>query len=353
MNNTKIRQIRHLGMHKQSHQYWLDIMNHSKYLDKSIDCYNQGLLVDLLESRVAKLLGKEQALFVHKGTIAQLAAMKVASESRDSKNIIIHPKSHIAIDEENAYQVLIGLNGLTIGTDFEPFDFSMVESITEKAAALIVELPLRRVGFKLTPWDQLQQMSIWAKQSNTHFHMDGARLWESTHYYAKSLSEISSLFDSVYVSLYKGLGGMNGSVLAGSFEFIEKCKLWRNRLGGNLWSAFPMLITALEGLDNNLEKIPTWVDRAHEIAKELIKIDGITVNQPQTNAFLIFVEGNRDSLNEKAQLLTQETGIKLFFKFNNTANPNVQVTEIQVGADSVDITNVEITSYFNKLLAGI
>ncbi len=347
----KNKNIRQLGMLRQSHQYWLDIMAQSKYLDNSIDWYNQGTLVDLLETRVAKLLGKEKALFVYKGTAAQLIAMKVASESRNNKNIILHPKSHIAFDEENAYQTLTGLKGITIGTDFEPFNYQNVKSITEKAAALVVEMPLRRVGFKLTPWEELQQMSDWAKQSNTHFHMDGARLWESTHYYNKTLAEISSLFDSVYVSLYKGLGGMNGSLLAGTSEFIEQCKVWRKRMGGNLWSAFPMLITALEGLDNNLSEIPSWVERAHEIAKDLAKINGMTVNTPQTNGFLIFVEGDRQLLNDKAKQLTQEMGINLFFAFNNTANPNIQVAEIQVGVGSIEITNKEISHYFEQLLS--
>jgi len=342
--------LRHLGMHRQSHQYWLDIMAQSKYLTSTIDCYNQGELVELLETRVAKLLGKEKALFVHKGTIAQLTAMKVASELNNNENIILHPKGHIALDEENAYQTITGLKGITIGTDFEPFDCSMVESIKEQAAALIVELPLRRAGFKLTPWLELKKMSSWAKQSNTHFHMDGARLWESTHFYNKSLAQISNLFDSVYVSLYKGIGGMNGSVLAGDAKFIEQCKLWHNRLGGNLWSAFPMLITALEGLDNTLPNITSWIERAHEIASKLGKIDKITVNKPQTNGFLLFVEGNRDMLNEKSKELTQELGIHLFHGFKQTANPNIHATEIQVGASSVDISNDEIVTYFKMLV---
>lgn len=346
-----MKQIRHLGMHKQSHKYWLDIMAQSQYLNNTVDCYNQGELIEILETRVAKLLGKEKALFVHKGSIAQLTAMKVASDIHQHKNVILHPKGHIALDEENAYQTITDLKGITIGTDFEPFDFTMVEAITEKAAALVVELPLRRVGFKLTPWQELLKMSTWAKQSHTHFHMDGARLWESTHYYQKSLAEISSIFDSVYVSLYKGIGGMNGSVLAGDAEFIEKCKLWRNRLGGNLWSAFPMLITALEGLDNTLHKIPSWVDRAQEIALALSKVDKITVNTPHTNGFLLFAEGNRKTFNIQSKQLTQELGIHLINSFNQTANPNIHVTEINVGASSVDISTQEIVDYFKRLVS--
>lgn len=200
------KKIRHLGMHKQSHEYWLDIMTQSKYAKEDLDCYNQGPLVDLLENRVAKLLGKEKALFVHKGSIAQLIAMKVTCESNSNNNVIVHPKSHIDFDEENAYQTLTGLNGIKIGNDFEPFDFSDVESVNQNVATLTVEIPLRRVGFKLTSWNQLKKMSQWCNETNTHFHMDGARLWESGHYYNKSYAEISALFDSVYVSLYKGLG---------------------------------------------------------------------------------------------------------------------------------------------------
>lgn len=343
--------LRKLNMKVQSHQYWLDIMNQSKYLKENHDSYNNGALIDLLQDRTADLLGKEKALFFHKGVAAQLVALKVAAETKNNNKIILHPNGHIVVDENNAYQELMQLCGIELGVNFNPFNAEEVAAISEKVSSLVVELPLRRAGFKLTSWNELQKMQAWAKQTDTHFHMDGARLWETTHYYQKSLSEICALFDSVYVSFYKGLGGLSGAILAGDAEFIEKCKVWRSRIAGDLYSAFPMLITALEGLDNSLQHIPTWVIRAQEIAKQLNAIKGVNVETPHTNGFLVYVEGNLESLNEKAEALSIKLNLSLFFRLMPTEISHIQKAELQVGPGAEDINNQEIIDYFKQLLS--
>ncbi len=343
--------LRKLNMKVQSHQYWLDVMNQSKYVKESHDSYNNGQLIDLLQDRTADLLGKQKALFFHKGIAAQLVVLKVAAQVKNNNKVILHPNGHIAVDENNAYQVLMGLRGIELGEAFKPFDAQDVAKVSEQVSSLVVELPLRRAGFKLTPWNELEKMQAWAKDTGTHFHMDGARLWESTHYYQKSLSEISALFDSIYVSFYKGLGGLSGAILAGDADFIEQCKIWRSRLAGDLYSAFPMLITALEGLDNSLDEIPKFVIRAHEIAKILNNIKGVTVETPHTNGFLVYVEGNLQALNEKAQELTKKLNLSLFFRLMPTELIHIQKAELQVGPGSKDITNHEIVDYFMQLIS--
>lgn len=343
--------LRKLNTKNQTHQYWLDILNQSKYAAEKPDNYNQGVLIDQLQNRTAKLLGKESALFFHKGVAAQLVALKVAAEIQNNNKIILHPNSHIAVDESNAYQELMGLTGIEIGKVFEPFKSVDVANVTENAASLVVELPLRRAGFKLSPWDELVEMQNWAKSKGTHFHMDGARLWESTHYYQKSLSEISNLFDSVYVSFYKGLGGLSGAILAGDTDFIEKCKVWRSRMAGDLYSAFPMLITALEGLDNELIKISSWVVRAQEIAKLLNTLNKISVDKPHTNGFLVFIEGDLERLNQKADELSKKLNMSLFYKFMPTEVTRIQKIEMQVGPGSEEISNEEIMNYFKTLVS--
>ncbi len=341
---------RKLNMRIQSHQYWLDIMNQSKYVKEGHDSYNNGQLIDLLQDRTAELLDKEKALFFHKGVAAQLVALKVVAEIKNNNKVILHPNTHIAIDENNAYQEMMGLKGIELGEKYQPFDAKQVAEVPEKTASLVVELPLRRAGFRLTPWDELLKMQSWAKKTDTHFHMDGARLWESTHYYQKSLSEISSLFDSVYVSFYKGLGGLSGAILAGDADFIERCKIWRSRIAGDLYSAFPMLITALEGLDNSLQQIPSWVKRAQEIAKLLNAISGVTVETPHTNGFLVSVEGDLESLNQRADALNKELDLSLFFRFIASETDDIQLAELQVGPGADDISNEEIVDYFQRLL---
>ncbi len=345
------KSLRYLGMPIFTQEEWLEKLQDSNYLNHSIDCYNNGELVELLENRIAKLLGKERALFFPKGTVAQFCALKVAEKNKQCDKVILHPRSHIALDEQDAYQSLLGLKGRLLDSNEEPFSFSQVNAIDEHVSSLVVELPLRRVGFKLTPWTELQQMSAHCKAKNIHFHMDGARLWESTEYYQKSLAEISSLFDSVYVSLYKGLGGIGGSVLVGDEKFIEQCKVWRTRFGGDFFTSFPLLISALDGLDNQLEKIPVMVNRALSIATLLSKIPRLKVNTPQTNGFFIFTEGNIKKLNNRAKKLDQKLELKLFNGFNQTETPNLLMAEIQVGAEHQLITNQEVFEYFKQLFA--
>ncbi len=342
--------MRRLYYQLQTHKSWLSQMEHSKYLNEDRDMYSQGVLVQLLEQRVAKLLGKEQALFFHKGITAQLVALKVASLIKKSNNIILHPNSHIVANEQDAYQALMGLRGIQLGELSEPFNAKDVSAVTEEVSVLTVELPLRNAGFKLTSWSELVKMNQWAKQNNVHYHMDGARLWESSHFYQKPLSEIADQFDSVYVSFYKGLGAIGGAILAGDTDFIEKCKVWRSRMGGDLYTAFPQLITALNGLDAQLDKIPLWVKRSQEIAKALDTINQVTVKIPKTNGFLVYVQGDLDKLNARIKPLNEKFDMSLFYQFKATECSHIQKAEMQVGPASENISTQEIVDYFQFLV---
>jgi threonine aldolase len=84
--------------------------------------------------------------------------------------------------------------------------------------------------------------------------MDGARLWEIEPFYqGKSFADVAALFDSVYVSLYKGLGGAVGAMLTSSDEdFMDQAKTWQRRLGGNLVASYPALIDDERGFNLNI-----------------------------------------------------------------------------------------------------
>ncbi|TDR19358.1 threonine aldolase family protein [Marinicella litoralis] len=346
-----MKSMRYLGMRHHSHQYWLNIMNQSAYKELANDNYNQGPLVAALENRVAHLLDKPKAMLFNKGTTCQLAALKTICQASKNNRVILHAKSHIAFDEQDAYQALMGLEGVILGTEAAPFTARDLKSIKHKAAVLTVELPLRRVGFKLTAWEELLKMRQWCDEHQVHFHMDGARLWESTHFYQRSLAEIAALFDSAYVSLYKGIGGISGALLVGSETFIAQCSVWRDRLGSNMYSTFPALITGLEGIDKNLPKIPSWVDRAQEINTLLNSIEAIKVNQADTNGFQLHVKGNKTQLNQQLNQLQQQYNLVLCKPFENMDNQDLLYTEIQVGAEHEKISNEEILAFFNQLFS--
>ncbi|MEM9102283.1 MAG: beta-eliminating lyase-related protein [Pseudomonadota bacterium] len=348
--NSKVKEIRTLGMPIPNHKEWLQLINHSRYTQSSIDFYNQGELVEQLESRVAKIVGKQSALFFNKGTIAQYSALKSAEEKKNNSNFIAHPLSHIAWDEDDAYRSLLKLNGILIGELNKPFSIKDITAVDTDVSAVIIELPLRRAGFKLTEWEELNKIHQWCKSHNVHLHMDGARLWESTSYYQKTMADIASLFDTVYVSLYKGIGALGGAILAGEPDFIESCQTWRNRFGGCAFTSFPLLISALEGLDTRYEKIPSLVQRAHSVAEQLAKFPQLDVNRPQSNGFFVFVKGDREKLKKKAEDITQSMGIKLFNDITFFPKTHNQMIEIQIGVNHHTISDEEIDTYFSQLL---
>src|SRR5205823_12945610 len=119
-------------------------------------------------------------------------------------------------------------------------------------------------------------------------HLDGARLWEAREFYApKTLAEIAALFDSVYVSFYKGIGALAGAMLLGSQDFIGEARVWRRRQGGTLVQLHPLVASAAMRFDDQLAKMPAYRRRAREFAAALAAIDGVVVEPqpPEVNLF--------------------------------------------------------------------
>ena len=107
----------------------------------------------------------------------------------------------------------------------------------EPLAALVIELPQREIGGRLPSWDDLVAQVEHARSRGAAVHLDGARIWEAGPFYGRPLAEIAALFDSVYVSFYKGLGGLAGSMLLGEDDVITEARAWRQRHGGTLFAA--------------------------------------------------------------------------------------------------------------------
>lgn len=121
---------------------------------------------------------------------------------------------------------------------------------------LLVECPHREIGGKCTSYEDLELMSAHCRRRGVAFHCDGARLWEAEAAYCtaetgRSLQDLCNLFDSIYVSFYKGLGGITGAMLLGSNEFISEARVWQRRFGGNLYCQMPMALSSWAGFLQN------------------------------------------------------------------------------------------------------
>jgi len=118
--------------------------------------------------------------------------------------------------------------------------------------AVILEVPHRELGGAMTSWDEIKTMRALCDAHDVHFHMDGARLWEAMPYFAAQgvdCHELCAQFDSVYVSFYKGLGGMTGAMLVGSQELVDEARVWLRRFGGNLFTLLPYAVSDMRAYD--------------------------------------------------------------------------------------------------------
>ena len=352
--DLRARCTRFLSGHgRRDARFWLDAMAGSDLLDERTDEYSEGPAMRRLEGEVARLLGKEAGAFFHKGVAAQQAALLAHTAGQRRRTVAVHPKSHVALDEMDALDLLSGLTTLRVGRDGEPFTLAELERLGERPGAVVVEVPLRRAAFRCPPWEELVRISDWARRNRVPLHLDGARLWEAQPWYGRPLDEIAALFDSVYVSFYKGLGGMGGCVLAGTADLLAAAAPWRTRFGGNLWTAFPLVLTAWDGLHRHLPSMSAYHARAVELAAALAAIPGVRVapEPPHCNSFQVLLEADVSALEHAAVTAAHESGTWLFGGFTATGVPGIAMAELVVGEATMGWSAEEAAGAVAGLLA--
>ena len=263
------------------------------------DVYGHGELVTGFEARVAALLGKPAAVFMPSGTMAQQIALRIAAERSGIAHVAMHPTSHLELHEERGYAHLHGLRVTLLGPRQRPLAAADLAAFPERIAALLTELPAREIGGRLPPWDDLVALSALARARGIHLQLDGARLWEAREGYApRTHADIAALFDSVYVSFYKGVGALAGAMLLGAEDFVAEARLWRRRHGGTLVQLHPFVASAAMRFDAQLARIPAWRERARRFAAALGAIDGLVVtpSPPEVNLFHVHLPVARDAL---------------------------------------------------------
>ncbi|HWD39926.1 MAG TPA: beta-eliminating lyase-related protein [Fimbriimonas sp.] len=311
------------------------------------DGYGKGGFVAELENEVAELLGKEAAAFMPSGTMAQQIALRIYADGSGIRDVAFHPTCHLEVFEFMAYRELHGLSGILLGDPERLFTLDDLRRVDQPVSTLLIELPQRMIGGQLPTWDELAEICEEARSRGMKLHMDGARLWECQPYYDRSYAEISSLFDSVYVSFYKILNGLPGAMLAGSASMIEQARVWLRRHGGNLQQQSPSAISAKLGMDRYLPRIPRYVKKAAEIAELLRCFDGIqlTPSRPPTNMMHVRFMGDANKIVEAALRVAHEDRIWLFAGLGEGNR-----WELAAAEGALEISKEEIEHVFRKLL---
>ena len=316
------------------------------------DRYGQGELIAQFEQEIASLFGKEAAVFMPSGTMCQQIALRIWADRRSTRNVAFHPKCHLEIHENKGYQLLHDLHGVLVGHPDRLITLDDLMAIKEPLAALLIELPQREIGGQLPKWDDLVAQVGWARQRDIPTHLDGARLWECQPFYERPYSEIAALFDSIYLSFYKTLGGVAGAILAGPADLIAEARVWQRRHGGNLIHLFPYVLAARKGLSERLERMEAYHRKAVEIAAALASLPQIEIvpDPPHTNMMHLFIRGDRARLEQAALEVAQEQRVWLFRSFAPSQLPAYQRVEFVVGDATLDLSSVEIVELFQALL---
>jgi threonine aldolase len=225
------------------------------------DYYSSGGLITELEQTFAQLLGKEAAMFVPTGTLANhLAVRKLAGSDR---RILVQAESHFYNDSGDCAQTLSNLNLIPLAPGRSTIELSDVEHWVDRSAGgrvetkvgvISIENPVRRKDHEMVDLSALERVCGYAREQGIRLHLDGARMFNLPFHSGKSVREHAACFDTVYVSLWKHFNGASGAILAGSAEFIEGLFHLRRMFGGSLPQAWPEVALVSQSADRYEEQ---------------------------------------------------------------------------------------------------
>jgi len=284
------------------------------------DFYGNGGSTKRLEDEFARLTGKEKAMYLPTGTMANQLAIKLLSGEKTK--VIVPENSHVFRDEADAAQSVHSKRLVPLGRDQPYFELEDVKSSVDYLkqnevfqsglGAVVIENPVRRANGMAVPIETIKEISAYCKKNGIKMHLDGARIHLAMAYTGLSLKEYASYFDTVYISLYKYLNTTGGAILCGETAIIDQLAHQIKILGGTVfqsWTNTSMALHFLEGIELRLKQV---VDTAGKLVTELNKIEGLkisTVNNG-TNMYDLSLASHIDS-KELSTILYKEHAILL------------------------------------------
>jgi threonine aldolase len=226
------------------------------------DNYLLGGEVAEFERHWATLLGKETAVFMPSGTLANHLALRALAGTK--RRVIVPEMSHVYNDTGDACQTLSGLTPMPLAAGRATFTRADVEAVLTRTAggrvatdvgAILIESPIRRLSGQMFDWDEAKRISAFAREKGIGMHLDGARLFLASAYSGITPAEYAAHFDTVYVSLWKYFNCGIGAILAGPKRVLDGMFHVRRMFGGNLavgWNAALVARHFMDGFEGRL-----------------------------------------------------------------------------------------------------
>ncbi len=249
--------------------------------------------VQRLEERTAEILGKDAALFVPSGSMANQVALKTQTAPGDE--VIMEAQCHMYWYEAGAPAAISGVMCQLIPSKRGLFTGDELRAVLRtpdvhfpRTTLVCVEDTHNRGGGSVWPIEQIADVAAAAREAGLKLHLDGARLWNAAAASGVSEAEHAKYFDSVAVCFSKALGAPVGSAIAGDADFIAEARRFRKMFGGGMRQAGIIAAGALYALENNRDRIADDHANAKRLAEGLAEIDGIEIDPATVETNLVY-----------------------------------------------------------------
>jgi threonine aldolase len=246
-------------------QYSEQLKNAVNNLTNVQDFYGYGGAVTQLCDYFAKATGKERAVYLPTGTLANNLAIKVLSGNKTK--VVVQETSHLFRDEADAAQAIhskrlielnLGQEVFTLEDLQKKIDYLKTGEVVRTPIGVVsIEIPVRRTDNSIFPFEELKKIAAYCKANQIKLHLDGARIHIASAYSDIPLQAYAELFDTAYISLYKYLGAAGGAILCGDASVINEVTRLMKIYGGTVYQNWPNAAIALSNV-KNIDKI--WKD---------------------------------------------------------------------------------------------
>ena len=273
------------------------------------DSYSRNGIVKKLEDKMAWVLGKESAIFMPTGTLANHIAVRELAGKQD--RVIVQAESHLYNDSGDCAQKLSGLNLIPLAQGKATFSLDEVKDIVNRTeqgrvktgvGVISIESPVRRKDNEMFDFKEMEQIAEYAKSNNIRLHLDGARLFNACVHSGKQPKDFTEMFDTVYISLYKNFNAASGAILAGTKEFTKDLYHVRRMFGGGMPQVWPFAAVANHYLDSFLDDYSKSLEQAEILFKLLEENKAFKIEKipNSTNVFKLHVQtAERNQFREK------------------------------------------------------
>ncbi len=302
--------------------------------------------VNRLCRMTAEMLGKEEAVYLPSGLMANQISFAVHTKQGDE--IIMHQTAHpihyesaaLAVISGASIRALPGEGGIFSGDD-------VLAAIRDKdyhspqTKVISIEQTTNLGGGRIWPLERIEEIAEIAEENNLKMHMDGARMLNAAVASGIDPLEYAQFFDSVWLDLSKGLGAPVGSVLAGSAEFIEQARFWKQRLGGAMRQAGIIAAGGIFALEHNVSRLAEDHEHAKMLAETIADQPGLEID-PETVETNIVLFSVADA---KADIFADEL-LKKGIRVSRLEGKLRAVTHLDVNRDDIRyaVKNIEKTA---------